>query len=188
MEEGGGEDGEGSEESGADGQAVESVDEVEGVGATEEPEDGEGQSPPVGELESAEAVDLDAAPVGQGGGGELAEELLPGLEAEEVVEEAGGEDDDRGWGEFPDQREGLLDDVPAFEGGEHEEAERREVGEGDGEAADAWDGAGVKLAALVRAVEATQAEAEVADEGREEEGEGEGGEGEEEEGVHGGSL
>jgi len=42
--------------------------------------------------------------------------------------------------------------------GEDEEAERREVGEGDGEAADAWDGAGVKLAALVRAIDATQAE------------------------------
>jgi hypothetical protein len=42
--------------------------------------------------------------------------------------------------------------------GEDEEAERREVGEGDGEAADAWDGAGVKLAGLVRAIDATQAE------------------------------
>lgn len=96
---------------------------------------------------------MDAGPAGKGGGGELAEELLPGAEAEQVVAEAGGEDDEDGWQQVPGERKGLSGDMAARERGEEEDAVGGEAGDENGDASDMGDGMGMEFAEVVGAVD-----------------------------------
>ena len=83
---------EGGEESDSRRKAIDTIDEIERVRATNEPQDGSGKSPPNGKTVAPNAGEMDASKKGHGGSGRLAKKFLPRLEADEVVEQAGCED------------------------------------------------------------------------------------------------
>src|ERR1039458_4702854 len=73
----GAQEGSGSgEDADAHREAIEAIDEIKGVGTSDEPEHGERDVPPgVGQGVAGDTEDLDVRAAGQGGGGDLAEEL-----------------------------------------------------------------------------------------------------------------
>ena len=82
------------EQADADGEAIEAIDEVEGVGTGDEPKHGEGKGPPGGgEGMAGHGTDLYIAMKGEDGGDHLADDLHPGLQANDVIEETSGERD-----------------------------------------------------------------------------------------------
>ncbi len=83
------EHGESGDEAEAGGETVDAIDEVDGVGAGDEPEDGGGEGPPpLGEFGAGETHDADAGEIGDDGGEDLAGKFEPGAETEEVIDEA----------------------------------------------------------------------------------------------------
>ena len=96
------EGGDGREEADAGCESIHAVDEVDGVHAADEPEDGDERVPDLGADDvAADGIDLHSGRTGEGSRQDLAGEFLPGLESEEVVEQAGEEDGEDG-GEEPD--------------------------------------------------------------------------------------
>ena len=92
---------------------------------------------------SGNAANSNASPNGDGGGGELTCEFLPGLESEQVVEEAGEENDRGGGEEVSDDVEVAADYIAELIGRKKKEGQRARAGDEDGDAADAGDGSRV---------------------------------------------
>ena len=156
---GGGEDegGHQAEQAHAGGQAVESVDEVHGVDDAHDPQHGEDEAERA-EAEHAdegkrEDVDAEAGPIKCAGDGELGEEFLAGARAANVVVQAepadGDAADEEGEGAV---RVGVEDSAHAA-GFEKQGQERCVEAGGDGDAAQARDGAAVNLAGRYVVVE-----------------------------------
>jgi hypothetical protein len=102
SEEGAQEGGGRGEEAHADGESIEAIDEIEGVGTGDKPEDGKGNVPPgAGDGVTRHGPNLDMRVTGQGGGGDLSEDLHPRLQTKDVIEETGGERDKNGREESP---------------------------------------------------------------------------------------
>jgi hypothetical protein len=78
-------------------EAVYTIDEVEGIATGCEPEQGEGDSHPRGQCLPPDSVYLDASPDGQAARSQLTEQFLKGIQSDEVIEEAYGENERRGW-------------------------------------------------------------------------------------------
>ena len=114
---------------------------------------------------------MDTGGKNQDSSGELAEKFLPRFEADQVIEEAGGEDQSGGREESPNKTEVTAQDVAALEGEEEEEGEGAQVGNHYGDAADPWDGTSMGLAVVVRVIEHPPADCDVpAERGQEERG------------------
>ena len=131
------------------GQAVQPVDEVEGVDHQHDPEDGHHRRQPaqvhLEQAIEADGFDADSAQVGEPGRGELYGELLRGLQALEIVEQPDRKGEHRA--EHEQQVLGLHHERPGHRGKEQRGQAQGEV-EGDeyGGPADAWNGCGVHLA------------------------------------------
>jgi hypothetical protein len=142
AEEGGG----GGEDADAHGEAIEPIDEVEGIGTGDEPKHGEGNGEPGGgDGMPGDGVDQDTGLTGQECGDDLAEELHPGLEAEDVIEETGSEDDENGRQEGANAGERGYDGLEALAGEERDEGEDGRISHQNGDAAGAGDGSAMDL-------------------------------------------
>ena len=90
----------GGEESDAGGESVHAVDEIDGVGAGHQPEDGDRKVPP-GMVATGRAVraipgqtlDVNTRPIGRARRGDLSGELLPRLQAPDVIDQSDDEDE-----------------------------------------------------------------------------------------------
>ena len=94
LEERGGEHGGGGEEPETGGEAIDAVNQVERIGAEDEPADGQGEAPDDPDVISGEIRQVNASPEGTPSGRDLAKEFLPWAKAENVIQEADAENDD----------------------------------------------------------------------------------------------
>ena len=95
MQQRGGERRERGEQANAGRQAVHPVDEVERVGAGDQPGHGDREAPPAVCGEPRHARHVDAGHVGEAGSRDLTEELVPRPQPAEIVEKPDQEDDRR---------------------------------------------------------------------------------------------
>ena len=135
VNERGGKRGEGREQPDAGGKAVDAVNQIERVGAGDEPGDGERKAPPAIQIKPRDAKHVHASPVGHAGGRDLPGNLLPGPEPKEVVDEADGEDEARRRKKLQHLRQ--IHEAHAGERDKHERADGHQIRGGDGNAADA---------------------------------------------------
>ena len=128
------------------GEAVQPVDEVDGVGDADYPEDGDGHGEHAEDerLVLAEDVgvhqhlDDDAVGHGDDGGDDLDDELDPGPERDDVVYRAAGDDED-----------GAEQNAAHLAGDVHKEDDAEDEAEEDGQAAHAGDGVVVDAAGVL---------------------------------------
>lgn len=86
-----------------------------------------------------DAANLDARVDGDGGSDELTCEFLPGLEPEEIVEEAGEKNYGGGGEEISDDVEVAADYITELIGRKKKKGQRARAGDEDGDAANAGD-------------------------------------------------
>src|ERR1019366_10344759 len=94
LEERGGEHGGGGEEPETGGEAIDAVNQVERVGAEDEPADGQGEAPDDPDVISGDTRKVNAGPERSRGCRDLTKEFPPGAKAEDVIQEANAENDD----------------------------------------------------------------------------------------------
>lgn len=102
-----------------------------------------------GDAESADRMDLNAGPAGQRGCGELAQEFLPGLQANEVIQKSRAKHDSESGEEVANCRLILAQCRTHAAGEEGRQGNRTEARSEDGDAPDPWDRMGVDLAPIV---------------------------------------
>ena len=171
SEQGAQEGGGGGEEANTYGEAIEAIDEVEGIGAGDEPKHGEGEGPPGGgEGVTGDGVDLDIGIKGKDGGEDLTDELHPGFQAEEVIEETGGEGDENGGQESPHTGKGGGNGARAPKRRIEKDEERDRVTAEDGDTAGAGNWSQVDLT-RIGLVKPAQAGGDSPDDGGEGQGE-----------------
>src|ERR1035437_4113108 len=169
------EDGGCGAEAHTDGEAIEAIDEIKGVGTSDQPEDGNRDVPPSArDGMTGHGVDLDIRITGQGGGDDLAEDLHPWFQAKDVIEKAGGERDENGRQESPNTGERGGNGAGAPERRVEEDQERERVGKEDGDTACAGDRSLVDLPGP-RLIYPAQADARSSAHGGERQGEQKGG-------------
>ena len=129
--------------------------------ASYKPQDGRGHRQPCGKLVSTDGAEMDTGSENQNGRADLAEKLLPRLEAEDVINETGRKDQKGGWGESPNEAEVPAQDLAALKGQEQNDGEGSEIGNDYGDPADSRDRAGMHFAAVVRTIQQTPTTGEV---------------------------
>src|ERR1035437_2300902 len=133
----------------AGGEAIEAIDEIKGVGTSDEPKHGERDVPPgVCQGVAGDTEDLDVGVAGQGGGGDLAEDLHPWLEAEDVIEETRSEGDEDGRQKGPEGKRGPRDRVRVPQRREADQGKGDCIAQENGDATRPGDGSAVELAGV----------------------------------------
>ena len=167
-EDGDKERGDGSEQADTGREAVHSVDEVDGVGTTDEPDDAEENGEPRGSVPDGEPC---AERDGEHRGDDLTGELLPWLEAEDVVGETEEKDEACRGKECAKQGCVLNIDPCTRRRKEEDETECACVGDDDGDAADARHSFDVRLTIAIRSVDDIDPDEEIAEQRRYDEAE-----------------
>jgi hypothetical protein len=99
-----------------------------------------------------DAANLDASPNSESRTGDLTRKFLPCLKLKEVVEKAYKENDRGGGEKISDDVEVAADHISELKGCKKKNGEGNQVGNKDGDTADAGDGSRVEFADLVRLI------------------------------------
>ena len=92
----------------AGGEPVHSVDQVERIGAAHKPDNGYCHPSGRAEVQTRGCRHTNSAPIGEAGSRALAQELLPGLQPTNIIEQSCEEDHRRRGEQFPYERQILL--------------------------------------------------------------------------------
>src|SRR5207253_4783638 len=135
----------GGEQADSSGQTIDAVDQVHGIGAADQPQHGKRKVQPNRDGVTGDCIDVHASPVCEERSTDLAEELLPGLQANQVIDEADEKNQGGGRRHSKDDWQRAGNDRAAGESGEQQYGEAQDISQDDGDTADARNGMRVKL-------------------------------------------